>query len=130
MWTWNCSARVLIKTKTISGSQLLQNTWIIKRTVVLLWKNWRKYGAVLYLFSCKLAAQNFLCLGENYSQLFGWVEPSINQLSFKTCNFLAVNTKSMVNWNMTFLLSGWLLLIFSSPSTWLFLYYFFTFMYQ
>ena len=39
--------------KTISGSQLLQNTRIIKQTVVLLWINWRKYGAVSYLFSCR-----------------------------------------------------------------------------
>ena len=50
--TWNCSARVQIKRKTISCSQLLQNTWIIKQTVVLLWKNWRKYWSVSYLFSC------------------------------------------------------------------------------
>ena len=27
--------------RTISGSQLLQNTWIIKQTVVLLWKYWK-----------------------------------------------------------------------------------------
>ena len=51
MQTWNCSARVQIKTKTISCSQLLQNRWIIKQTVVLLWKSWRKYGSVSYLFS-------------------------------------------------------------------------------
>ena len=38
--------------RTISGSQLLQNTWIIKQTGVLLWKNWRKYGCVSYWFSC------------------------------------------------------------------------------
>ena len=29
MWTWNCSEQ--IKTKTISDSQLFQNTWIIKQ---------------------------------------------------------------------------------------------------
>ena len=39
MWTWSCSARGQIKTKTILGTQLLQNTWIIKKTVVLLGKN-------------------------------------------------------------------------------------------
>jgi hypothetical protein len=38
--------------KTISGFQLLQNTWIIKKTVVLLWKNQRKFGFVSYSFSC------------------------------------------------------------------------------
>ena len=42
----------------ISGSQmdsqLLQNTKIIKQTDVLLWKIWRKYGSVSYLFSCML----------------------------------------------------------------------------
>ena len=38
------------KTKTIFCSQLLQNTWIIKQTVVLLWKFWRKYQSVSYLF--------------------------------------------------------------------------------
>ena len=40
--------------RTISGSQLLQNTWIIKQTSVLLWKNWRKYGCVSYSFSSML----------------------------------------------------------------------------
>ena len=52
MRPWNCFARMQIKTKTTSGSQLLQNTWIIKQTVVLLWKNWRKYGSVSYSFRC------------------------------------------------------------------------------
>ena len=42
-----------IKTKTISCSQALQNAWVIKKTVVLLWKIWRKYGHVSYLFSSK-----------------------------------------------------------------------------
>ena len=36
------------------GSQLLQNTEIIKQTDVLIWKIWRKYRSVLYLFSCNL----------------------------------------------------------------------------
>ena len=31
--------RFRLKFRAISGSQLLQNTWIIKQTVVLLWKN-------------------------------------------------------------------------------------------
>ena len=34
------------------GSQLLQNTEIIKQTDVLLWKILRKYGSISYLFSC------------------------------------------------------------------------------
>ena len=34
------------------GSQLLQNAQIIKQTDVLLWKIWRKYESVSYLFSC------------------------------------------------------------------------------
>ena len=43
--------------KTISGthnmgSQLLQNTDVIKQTEALLWKIWRIYGSVSYLFSC------------------------------------------------------------------------------
>ena len=38
--------------RTISGSQLLQNTWIIKQTVVLLWKLWKKYQSISYSFSC------------------------------------------------------------------------------
>ena len=41
------------------GSQLLQNTEIIKQTDVLLWKIWRKYGSVFYLFSCN--NNNFEC---------------------------------------------------------------------
>ena len=39
--------------RTISGSQLLQNRWIIKQTVVLLWKYWRKYESVSYSFGCQ-----------------------------------------------------------------------------
>ena len=39
-------------TRTVSGSLLLQNTWIVKQTVVLLWKFWRKYGSDSYSFSC------------------------------------------------------------------------------
>ena len=36
------------------GLQLLQNIEIVKQTDELLWKNWRKYGTVLYLFSCDM----------------------------------------------------------------------------
>ena len=43
-----------IKTKTISRSQTLQNAWIMKQTVLLLRKFWRKYGSVPYLFSCTM----------------------------------------------------------------------------
>ena len=41
--------------RAIPGSQLLQSRWIIKQTVVLLWKICRKYGSassVSYSFSC------------------------------------------------------------------------------
>ena len=34
------------------GLQLLQNAKIIKQTDILIWKIWRKYGSVSYLFSC------------------------------------------------------------------------------
>ena len=52
--------------RTISGSlscsvfssQILQNTGIIKQTDVLLWKIWRRYGSVSYLFSCTLMIQH------------------------------------------------------------------------
>ena len=36
------------------GSQLLQNTEIIKQTDILLWKIGRKYGAVSYFLSCTI----------------------------------------------------------------------------
>ena len=52
------------------GSQLLQNTKIIKQTVVLLWKIWRKYGSVSYLFSCtKQRYSNFDSIEEILSAL-------------------------------------------------------------
>ena len=38
------------------GSQLLQNTQIIKQTGVVLWKIWRKYVSVSYSFGCMLCA--------------------------------------------------------------------------
>ena len=68
VWTWNCSKNLQLMSvglawksaakifRTISGSQigsqLLQNMEIIKQTDVLLWKIWRKFGSVSYLFSC------------------------------------------------------------------------------
>ena len=46
--------------RTLSGSQLIQNTWIIKQTLVFLWKYWRKYGPVRYSFSCTPRFSNLL----------------------------------------------------------------------
>ena len=46
--------------RTISGSLLLQNTRIFRQTCVLLWKYWRKYGSVLYLFSCKKTKMSYI----------------------------------------------------------------------
>ena len=43
------------------GSQLLQNTEIIKQTNVLLWKIWRIYGSVSYLFSCTVSSLYLHC---------------------------------------------------------------------
>ena len=45
------------------GSQLLQNTEIIKQTDVLLWKIWRIYGSVSYLFSCTTEGPSNVELG-------------------------------------------------------------------
>ena len=53
MWNCFCYKNQNKNNFRFRGSQLLKNTSIIKQTVVLLWKNWRKYGSVLYLFSCK-----------------------------------------------------------------------------
>ena len=50
-WTWD---RSIIFQNFQSGSQLLQNTWIIRKTFVLLWKNLREFGSVSYLFSCNM----------------------------------------------------------------------------
>ena len=41
------------------GSQILQNTEIIKQTDVLLWKIWRIYGSVSYLFSCTFCSWKY-----------------------------------------------------------------------
>ena len=38
--------------RTISGSKLVQNLWIIKQTVILLWKFQRKYRSISHSFSC------------------------------------------------------------------------------
>ena len=46
------SALICRTGRTISGSQLLQNRWIIKQTIVSLWKFQRKYRSVSYSFSC------------------------------------------------------------------------------
>ena len=48
--------------RTISGSQLLQNKRIIKQTVLLLWKFWRKYGSISYPFSCIMGVKIFVIL--------------------------------------------------------------------
>ena len=52
-------------TGVISGSQissqLLQNTEKVKQTDVLLWKIWRKYRSVSYLFSSTPAEQCSVC---------------------------------------------------------------------
>ena len=52
MRTWNCS--VSSANQTVSRSQILQNAWIIKKTVKLLCKFWRKYQSVSYSFSCTI----------------------------------------------------------------------------
>ena len=58
MFCKSCEPEIVlqIKTKTIARSQTLQNVWIIKQTVVLLWKFLRKYGSVSYLFICNCFA--------------------------------------------------------------------------
>ena len=60
MWTWNCSDS---SKKPISLSETWQNEWIIKQTVVLLWKFWRRFGSVSYLFSCTIyfRGQDLFC---------------------------------------------------------------------
>ena len=47
--------------RTMSGSQLLQKAWIIKKFVVLLWKNWQKYESDSYSFSCNKRSNQFWC---------------------------------------------------------------------
>ena len=76
-----------IKTKSISLSQTLQNTWIIKQIVVLFWKFWRKYESVSYLFCCDnywswfqelslpriWEAQSFPNFKESFEYLLNWI---------------------------------------------------------
>ena len=64
-----------IKTKTISGSQLLQNMWIIKQTVVLLSKNCIHLAVLfMYTFFNQWQLVNFITLrnwkiSSNFSSL-------------------------------------------------------------
>ena len=50
------------KQKTISGSQLLQNTWIIEQTVVLLWKKGENMDIVSFSFSMYFAKKQGVLL--------------------------------------------------------------------
>ena len=86
-----------IKTKTISRSQTLQKVWIIKQTVVLLWRFLRKYGSVSYLFSCNCFWKNFL-LELTYwvtsnlrGRFFQILWPYHNILNFKGCTYIQKN---------------------------------------
>ena len=85
-WTWNCFLFWFSKwynAGVISGSQmslqLLQNTEIIKQTEILLWKIWRKYGSVLYLFSCK----------ESQMWLQKWLWPDCDSFALSVWHFPA-----------------------------------------
>ena len=86
MWTLNCSCfdfqnifRFETPTKTILSWKTLKNTWIIKQTVIFLWKDWRKYESVSYSFSsckksCKSIRWNRFCFyfggtGDDHSSL-------------------------------------------------------------
>ena len=68
LWSQYIQVRKLFKggntVGVISGShmcsQLLQNREIIKQSDILLWKIWRKYGSVSYLFSCKKISNRYL----------------------------------------------------------------------
>ena len=51
--TWNCSGRSANQNKNNFTFASLTKPVSNKQTVVLLWKFWRKYGYVSYLFSCK-----------------------------------------------------------------------------
>ena len=53
-WVRHWGVQFWLLFRAISGSQLLQSTWIIKQTIILLWKICRKYGFVSYSFSCIL----------------------------------------------------------------------------
>ena len=56
------------------GSQLLQNMKIIKQIDVLLWKIWRKYGSVSYLFGYL-----FGCTNATHSTL---IPPALGKKTF------------------------------------------------
>jgi hypothetical protein len=78
------------------GSQLLQNTEIIKQTNVLLWKIIRKYGSVLHLSSCikKLSKRN--CLQQMDQALEVNIRPSrYHQRRHLQTKFMFSNGKSM-----------------------------------
>ena len=57
MWTWNCFCFDLFSCRTISCSQILQNTWINN---VMHLKFWRKYWSVSYLSNCSHSLKTFL----------------------------------------------------------------------
>ena len=57
------------------GSQLLQNTEIIKQTDALLWKIKRIYGSVSYLFSCTVGLNVTCCPLLYYYHLLGSTTP-------------------------------------------------------
>ena len=71
----------------------LKNTQIIKQTDLLFWKNWRKYGAVSYLFNC-IWNYKFLTikLFSHSNHLFYYVS-----VSTQWCVFYNWNNKSA--WN-------------------------------
>ena len=120
MWTWNCSAGVQIKTKTISGSQLLKNTQIIKQTDLLFWKNWRKYGAVSYLFNCiwnykfltiKLFSHSnhlfyYVSVSTQWCVFYNWNNKSawnFATIAKKMCDLAKINFFSLLNFVLQFL---------------------------
>ena len=91
--------------RTISGSQLLQNTWIIKQTVVLVGKFWRKYQSVSYLFSSTQNMWMWSAKTNTYLNKFGFnwymlkvsrskkkiVEPQILPKNKRTNSFFLLN---------------------------------------
>ena len=56
--------------------------WIIETRLKIPIQEYSPFYGIHKNSVIKLADPNFLCLGENFSQLFGWVEASINQLRF------------------------------------------------
>ena len=95
-----CCKSVQIKTKTISFSQLLQNMWIIKQTLVLLWKSLRKYGPVSYLFSCTITIKN-----ANRKDDYGHFKIVLANFKGKSeldTHVIASNGGTAIYWNMFF----------------------------